>query len=102
MYRTFTGNGKLILTMNLVQLIDVAGANMGSLGMLAKKLGKRQPRISEWKAGVRKPDAGEIAELAEAANLPIFETVAQIEAELNPAHAKLWKKAVSELRQNQG
>lgn len=102
MYRTFTENGKFNLTMKLVQLIDEAGAQAGSLGLLAKRLGKRQPRLSEWKAGIRRPDANEIAELAEIAHRPIFQTVAEIEAEIEPRFAMIWKKAVSELRQNQG
>ena len=88
--------------MNLNNLIDDAKRNAGSLGSLAKELGKSQSRISEWKAGTRKPDASEIAFLAERAGRSVLATVAEIEAELNPRYAILWKNAVRAMAQNQG
>lgn len=88
--------------MNLSSLIDTAGANVGSLGILAQELGKSRSRISEWKSGKFRPDANEIAYLADKAGLPVIETLAEVEAELNPQYAAIWKKAVRQIRQNQG
>ena len=89
--------------MDVQTLIDQAKAESGmSLGELAKSLGRSQSRLSEWKAGKQKPDASEIAFFAEKARLSVLETVAEIEADLRPELAEVWKRAVSQLRQNQG
>jgi transcriptional regulator with XRE-family HTH domain len=89
--------------MNIQNLIDQAKTESGlSMGELAKGLGRSQSRLSEWKAGKQKPDASEIAFFAEKARLSVLETVAEIEAQLRPELAEVWKRAVSQLRQNRG
>jgi transcriptional regulator with XRE-family HTH domain len=89
--------------MQIRELIESAKKNSGqSLGELAEELGVRQARISEWKKGLYRPDNSELAFFARKARLSVFETLAEIETELNPRFADLWKQAVSEIRQNQG
>lgn len=88
--------------MNISELIDAAKKGKGSLGAVAEGLGMHQSRLSDWRAGRRKPEASEIAYLADAAGLPIVSTLADIEAQLHPEYAGLWKKAVRAVRQNQG
>jgi transcriptional regulator with XRE-family HTH domain len=68
-----------------------------SFGDLAKELGRNQTRISEWRSGQRKPDAGELAFFAEKAGfrgLEIFEAVAEIESQLRPEYAEVWQRAL--------
>ena len=91
------------IKITVTSLIDAAKEKSGqSLGDLARELDRSQGRISEWRTGKTKPDANEIAFFADKAGLPVIETVAELEAELYPRYAYLWKKAVSDLRQNQG
>jgi len=65
--------------MNLNDLITLAADQTGSLKELAAEMGKHQNRLSEWKRGAAKPDASEIAFLAERAGVPVLKTVAEIE-----------------------
>jgi len=89
--------------MNIKDLIDAASANSGKAQKdFAQELGIQPTRLSEWKSGKCKPDANEIAFFAEKAGLPVIQTVAELEAELHPRYASLWKRAVRELRENQG
>lgn len=89
--------------MNIKELIDAASETTGkSQKEFAQELGIQPTRLSEWKSGKCKPDANEIAFFAEKAGLSVMATVAELEAELNPRYASLWKRAVRELRQNQG
>lgn len=82
--------------MDLATLIDVAKENAGSYGAVADRLGKHQNRFSEWKKGVRQPDTGEIATMALIAKLPILQTVAEIESQIHPETAEVWKVALKE------
>ena len=84
--------------MKLIELIDKAAEAKGSLGALAASMNKAQTRLSEWKKGERKPDAHEIAYLAECAGLPILETVADIESQLDERYATIWREALGKLR----
>lgn len=89
--------------MNVKELIEAAASSSKQTqNDLAKELGIQPARISEWKSGKQKPDASEIAFFAEKAKLSVLQTVAEIEAELRPELGHIWKKAVRELRQNQG
>lgn len=89
--------------MNVKELIDAAVQTSGKAqSEFAQELGVQPARLSEWKSGKCKPDANEIAFFAEKAGLSVMATVAELEAELNPRYASLWKRAVRELRQNQG
>jgi ribosome-binding protein aMBF1 (putative translation factor) len=91
------------IKITVTSLIDAAKERSGqSLGALAQELERNQTRLSEWRSGKATPDANEIAFFAEKAGLPVIETVAELEAELHPRYASLWKRAVRELRQNQG
>lgn len=85
--------------MQLNELIDKAARQSAkSQAQIACELGIKPARISEWKSGVRKPDAGEIAYFAEKAGfqgIEIFETVAEIEAQLRPEFAEVWQRAVN-------
>jgi len=82
--------------MYLNDLIERAGEAAGSLGRLAKAMHKHPARISEWRHGRRKPDASEIAYMADIAGLPVLITVAMIEAQLNPDAKAIWEKALGE------
>ncbi|WP_143283850.1 helix-turn-helix domain-containing protein [Burkholderia pseudomallei] len=84
--------------MNISQLIDAAREKAGSSATLAEGLGMHPNRLTDWKAGRRKPEASEIAYLAEQAGLPVLETVAEIEGQLNGRYAHIWKTALANLR----
>ena len=84
--------------MTLFELIEQATAAIGSYGQLAEKLGCHQNRITEWKKGTAKPDASKIACMAEMAKLPILETVAEIESQVDERHAEIWRAALGKLR----
>lgn len=84
--------------MDLLQLIEEAKRKKGSLGAVAEGLGVHQARISYWKSGKYKPDASTIAYLAECAGLPVLETVAEIEAQLDPRFASTWRKALKKMK----
>ncbi len=84
--------------MKLAELIDLAVTNKGSRRVVAEGLNQDPQRLTDWKAGRRKPDANEIAYLAECAGAPVLETVAEIEAQLDTRYAKIWKDALKNLR----
>ncbi len=84
--------------MNLLNLIEEAIRAKGSAMELARCMKKAPARITEWKKGRAKPDAGEVAYMAKAAGLPVLITVAMIEAELHPEKAEIWNEALGELK----
>lgn len=84
--------------MTLNELIAAAKQKSGTLGAVATALGISQTRISEWKKGKYKPDATAIAQLAELADLPIFQTVAEVECSMDDERARVWAKALGNLR----
>lgn len=87
------------IVLSVRTLIDLASEKSGqSLGELASELGRHQSRLSEWKKGTAKPDANEIAFFAEKAGLPVFETVAEIEAQLDARYASIWQRALGKLK----
>ncbi len=89
--------------MDMKTLIDIAAKHgKQTQAELAKEMGKAPARISDWKNGHWKPDAGEILYLADKAGLPAIKTLVEIQGQIDDRYASLWKKAVSELRQNQG
>ncbi|MFZ4551891.1 MAG: helix-turn-helix domain-containing protein [Aquabacterium sp.] len=83
--------------MTLVELIELAAEKRGSLKELAADMGKHQNRLTEWKKGTHKPDADEIAFLAKTAELPIVETIAQIQNELGNRYAEIWRETLGKL-----
>ncbi|MFA8393769.1 helix-turn-helix domain-containing protein [Burkholderia ubonensis] len=84
--------------MTISELLDAAKRKQGSLGAVAARFDFHQSRLSEWRSGKRKPDASEILILAELAELPPFETLAEIEQELDAKHASVWARALGNLR----
>ena len=84
--------------MDLPELLDAAKRRKGSLKEIAADLGMHANRLSDWRAGRLKPSASEIAYLAECAGLPILETVADIESQLDSQHSGIWKRALGNLR----
>jgi len=80
--------------MDLVTLLEVARQKTGTYGALAAKINRHQNRFAEWKKGIGKPDASEIAAIALEAQLPVFETVAEVESKLHPEYANVWKLAL--------
>jgi transcriptional regulator with XRE-family HTH domain len=85
--------------MDIAELLDAAKRKKKTLGAVADGLGVHQNRLSEWRKGTYKPDATTIAQLAEMAELPIFETVAQVEASLDHSKAAaVWERALGKLR----
>ena len=85
--------------MKITELIDLAVQKSGQPQKeMAIELGIKPARLSEWKSGERKPDAGEIAYFAEKAGLNVAETVMKIEQTLDPRFAKIWERALGNLR----
>lgn len=84
--------------MDMAELLDAAKRKKGTLGAVADGLGVHQTRLSEWRKGMYKPNATTVALLAEMAELPIFKTVAEVEASLEDGeHAKVWHRALTSL-----
>lgn len=83
--------------MTLNELIDAAAESVNGKGPLAKAMGKHPARISEWVSGKQKPDAHEIAFMAELAKLPVLQTVAEIESQLDSRYAEVWRNALGKL-----
>lgn len=89
--------------MNITELITKAKETSGlTLGQMAAELEVKPSTLSAWKKGDYKPGPTDIVYLADKANLPVFEVLAEIETESHPSMAGLWKKVVSHLRQNEG
>lgn len=83
--------------MDLQELIEKAAEAQGSLKQLAASMGKHQNRLTEWKKGTHKPDADEIAFMAKAASLPVIQTVAEVQSELDSKYASIWREALGKL-----
>ena len=83
--------------MKIRELIEEADRKAGR-AKLASELGLHPNRLTDWKAGRRKPEPDEIAVLAKAAGLPVAETVLGVEAEMYPRHGALLKDAVGKLK----
>lgn len=83
--------------MTLQDLIEAAAMRAGTQAKLAERMGKSPARVSEWKAGKHKPEAGEIVQLAELAGLPPLSTLAEIQAQLDTKHAEIWANALGKL-----
>ena len=89
--------------MQIKKIIDQAKDTSGkSLGELAADMNVKQSAITAWKKGDYRPGPSQIIYLAECAKIPAIETLATIESEAHPDMAEFWKRAVRELRQNQG
>lgn len=84
--------------MNIKELIQKAAIEARSQKNLAHELGVHADVISHWKSERAKPDAGKVARLAEIAKLPVLETVAEIEAEIDEKNAEIWKRALHALQ----
>jgi len=84
--------------MDLRELLDAAAEAAGSKAALAREFNKAPPRISEWYNGTTKPDVHEIAFLARKAGLPVLETVAEIEAQLDSRYSEIWREALGKLK----
>lgn len=83
--------------MHIGELLDAAKRARGTFGALAEDLGCHQNRFGEWRKGTRKPDAGEIVQLAEIAGLPPLSTLAEIQAQLDEKHSAVWRSALGKL-----
>lgn len=83
--------------MDMRTLIDLAAEAAGSKAALAREMNKQAPRISEWYRGEQKPDAHEIAFLARKAGLPVLQTVAEIEAQMDSRYSDIWREALGKL-----
>lgn len=84
--------------MNISELIKLAAIQQRTQRNLAHTLDVHEDMVSHWKKGRMKPTAGQIAQLAECAQLPVLETVAEIEAELDERNAEIWKRALRALQ----
>lgn len=97
--REYTTNSLKGVKMEVLELINRAKQASGlSLGEMAEELNVHQNRITEWKKGTRRPDAGEIAYFAEKAGLDIAETVMEIERRQDARFAAIWERALGNLR----
>lgn len=83
--------------MDVKTLIEKASTKYGTRGGLARAMNKSPSRVSEWASGAQKPDAHEIAFMAECAGLPVLQTVAEIEAQLDERYASIWREALGKL-----
>ena len=84
--------------LTLSELIEAAAEASGSRSALAREMTTRPQRINEWARGAAKPDANELAFLARKAGLPVLETVAEIEAQLDDRYASIWREALGKLK----
>ena len=84
--------------MKLNELIEAAKNAKKSYGSIADELGTSQSRISEWKAGTRKPTTEQIGMLAEIAGLPVVETIYAIATETDSGFADLWGRIVGKMK----
>ena len=84
--------------MNVKELVEAARKATGGYKPIAEGLGMSELRLSDWKAGRRRPEASEIAYLAEIAGFPVLETVAEIESQLSGKHSNVWLKALEDWR----
>jgi len=84
--------------MNVAELLDAAKRKVGTYAEIAKRLGLAPARVSEWRKGLFKPDASQVAQIAEMAELPVFETVAAIEMSVHPEAESVWRKALEKLK----
>jgi hypothetical protein len=82
--------------MDVQQLIALATEKAGTLGAVAEKIGKHQNRLTRFKNGISNPDPGEIGAMALIAELPVLETIAEIEDQIRPELAGVWKVAMKE------
>ncbi len=85
-------------SMDIAELLDAAKRKQGSNAAVAEKLGYHYTKLSHWRSGRYKPDATEIMLLAEMAGLPAFETLAEIESQINSERASVWQRALGNLR----
>lgn len=83
--------------MTLNELIAQAANEAGSLRELAREMGKHQNRLCEWKNGTAKPDANEIAYMADRAGKPVLKTVAEIAENTDDRYASIWRNALKKL-----
>ena len=83
--------------MTLQELIDLAVTAKGTRREVATGLHQSPQRLTDWKAGTRKPDAHEIAYLAQCAGLPVLQTVAEIESQLDNRYSSIWRDALGKL-----
>ena len=84
--------------MLIKEIIEQASLKTGGKVKLAEKIETHKNRISDWISGRRKPEAAEIAVLAQIAGMPILETVAAVEMELNDKYKDIWILAIEEWR----
>ncbi len=84
--------------MDIAELLDAAKRKQGQLQIVAQKMQVAHTTLSNWRARRSKPSATEIAMLAELAELPIFETLAEVERDLEGAKASIWDRALGNLR----
>lgn len=83
--------------MDVKTLIELASKKYGTRAGLARAMKKSPSRVSEWASGDQKPDAHEIAFMAECAGLPVLATVAEIESQLDERYASIWREALGKL-----
>ncbi len=84
--------------MTIAELLDAAKRKQGTLGAIAQNFGFHQSNLSDWRSGKGKPNASQIMMLAEMAGMPPFETLAQVEQQLDEKHASVWARALGNLR----
>ncbi len=84
--------------MLISEIIEKASLKTGGKVKLAEKINTHKNRISDWTSGRRKPEAAEIALLAEIADMPILETVARVEMEVNDKYKDIWTRALKDWR----
>lgn len=78
--------------MQIWYVIEAARQKKGSIGAIAAELGVSYPRVSEWKNGKYKPDATQLALLAEMAELDALEVLANIEYEGKKEQESVWSR----------
>lgn len=87
------------ISIDVPMLIAKAKQESGlTFGQMAEEMHRSRTRISEWLSAKAEPTSDDIAYLADKARLPIIDTVVA----LRPEWAHVWRKAVSQARQNQG
>lgn len=83
--------------MQMNELIALASVRSGKRkGVLGAEMGHSdETRLSKIASGRLKADASEIIYLAETAQMPPIEILAEIESERHPELAKIWKRILT-------
>lgn len=86
-----------VLVLDMGALIDACRREVGSVGAVAERLGVAPGRVSELRAGRRKPRSSEILLMAEMAGLSPLMTLVEVQIALGGRHVEVWERVRARL-----